>query len=609
MPRGWTRVIAILVVLSAFQASLFIGPGSVAKAATNDASSIFNCVQGSNGTCGDVAVIGLGDSIASGHGLSDDGSACQRSQRAYPYKLAARIKTELDRNASVTLLACSGATTLKPSDQTLSQSPDEWINNQIAEANQKIASLPSDEPVIVTISIGANDLDWTSKYPLIFGTNDTQLKSTVSSIASQVSSALQPQLESLLTHANVHVVLTSILDPVNPTSVYFVASGGTCQPVGTVDCYARTVSTLTTLNDALDNTVKAVQALPTIGSRISFTTGLFDLFQQHFSPAPGCGGTSVETSWVQAPATPSLIPSFNGNDCFHPNAAGAQAYADSILQSLYVSEGFSTGDLTAMQKVWESTDSVVANQTVNRTWIWGPSANTAYVIEPYQQSGQPAGAPTQWRVVQYFDKSRMEITNPNGDPNAQWYITNGLLAEELVTGRMQVGTDAFVQRSPADVNVAGDLNDPNGPTYASFNPLMGYGAIPSGWKITQTVDRAGTVTDEPSLASYNVTSVDVGAPTKHNVASVFWDFMNSSGPIAQNGQVTEGKLFQNPFYATGYPLTEAYWTHVLVGGVQKLVLVQVFERRVLTYTPDNPTGWKVEAGNVGLQYYQWRYGE
>ena len=24
-------------------------------------------------------------------------------------------------------------------------------------------------------------------------------------------------------------------------------------------------------------------------------------------------------------------------------------------------------------------------------------------------------------------------------------------------------------------------------------------------------------------------------------------------------------------------------------------------------TPDNPDGWKVEAGNVGLHYYDWRY--
>ena len=174
---------------------------------------------------------------------------------------------------------------------------------------------------------------------------------------------------------------------------------------------------------------------------------------------------------------------------------------------------------------------------------------------------------------------------------------------------MQLGDNTFVQLSPAQVNVAGDLNDPNGPTYAGFNPLLSYGAIPNGWTITQTVDRAGTVSNDSSLTSYDVTAVDVGAPTSHNVASVFWDFMNSSGPVAQNGQTTDGKLFPNPFYATGYPLTEAYWTHVLVGGVSKLVLVQVFERRVLTYTPDNPDGWKVEAGNVGLQYYQWRYGE
>ncbi|HUZ03363.1 MAG TPA: hypothetical protein VMU89_23715, partial [Thermomicrobiaceae bacterium] len=60
-------------------------------------------------------------------------------------------------------------------------------------------------------------------------------------------------------------------------------------------------------------------------------------------------------------------------------------------------------------------------------------------------------------------------------------------------------------------------------------------------------------------------------------------------------------------YATGYPLTEAYWTSVLVGGVSRQVLVQVFERRVLTYTPANPSGWQVEAGNVGQHYYTWRY--
>ncbi|MGA7672199.1 MAG: hypothetical protein WBW04_17370, partial [Nitrolancea sp.] len=234
--------------------------------------------------------------------------------------------------------------------------------------------------------------------------------------------------------------------------------------------------------------------------------------------------------------------------------------------------------------------------------MWGPQPNTGELTEPYQES--PGGQ----RTVEYFDKSRMEITHPDGDPNSIWYVTNGLLAEELITGRMQVGDSTYEQRSPANVNIAGDANDPDGPTYATFNPLMGYGAIPNGWKVTQTVDRAGTVSADASLDSYGVTAMDVGAPTNHNVASVFWDFMNSSGPVYQNGQTITDKLSPNPFYPTGYPLTEAYWTHVLVGGVSKLVLVQVFERRVLTYTPSNSDGWKVEAGNVGQHYYAWRYG-
>src|SRR5690606_10057455 len=31
-----------------------------------------------------------------------------------------------------------------------------------------------------------------------------------------------------------------------------------------------------------------------------------------------------------------------------------------------------------------------------------------------------------------------------------------------------------------------------------------------------------------------------------------------------------------------------------------------FERRVLTYTPQNPEEWRVESGNAGLHYRHWR---
>jgi hypothetical protein len=83
--------------------------------------------------------------------------------------------------------------------------------------------------------------------------------------------------------------------------------------------------------------------------------------------------------------------------------------------------------------------------------------------------------------------------------------------------------------------------------------------------------------------------------------------MNSEGVIYDGFDFVEGRLFTDPYFATGLPITEPYWTTVLVRGEPRIVLVQAFQRRVLTYTPDNPIGWRVEAANVGRHYYRWRY--
>ena len=61
------------------------------------------------------------------------------------------------------------------------------------------------------------------------------------------------------------------------------------------------------------------------------------------------------------------------------------------------------------------------------------------------------------------------------------------------------------------------------------------------------------------------------------------------------------------FYASGLPVSEPYWATVRVAGTQKDVLVQCYERRVLTYTPSNADPFRVEMGNVGIHYYAWRY--
>ena len=256
----------------------------------------------------------------------------------------------------------------------------------------------------------------------------------------------------------------------------------------------------------------------------------------------------------------------------------------------------------AFQNSWERTDLPVSELVVSRTWIWGPEPFTEGITEPYvdAEGGD--------RIVQYYDKSRMELnTDPNVDQSSPWYVVNGLLATELITGELQLGDDTFEQRQPADINIAGDVTDPTAPTYATFNGLMDLQTFEQDSLIGATVNRNGAVGQNPALRDYGVTASVFVEETDHTVASVFWQFMISEGTIYENGQYTWGALFENAFFATGLPVTEAYWTSVQVGGQQRDVLVQAFERRVLTYTPDNPEGWGVESGNVGRHYYEWRY--
>ncbi|HEX5164448.1 MAG TPA: hypothetical protein VFV93_03550 [Thermomicrobiales bacterium] len=253
------------------------------------------------------------------------------------------------------------------------------------------------------------------------------------------------------------------------------------------------------------------------------------------------------------------------------------------------------------QHTWERTDQPVADGAVSRTWMWGPAPFSDAKLEDYAES------PNGQRTVQYFDKSRMELTHPDGDQASVWYVTNGLLVVELMSGRIQVGDNAFIDRAPAQINVAGDPDDPL--TYAVLAGVRDAAALAPGTAVTQRIDAAGVVTDDPSLADYGVTGATHVDETDHTVASPFWAFMTSSGLVDQDGETTTAPLFDSAYYATGFPITEAYWASVTLGGQPHEVLLQCFERRCLTYTPGNPEGWQVEAGNVGQHYYRWRYPE
>ncbi|RIK46843.1 MAG: hypothetical protein DCC58_01830 [Chloroflexi bacterium] len=256
----------------------------------------------------------------------------------------------------------------------------------------------------------------------------------------------------------------------------------------------------------------------------------------------------------------------------------------------------------AFVRTWERTDKPVEDGHVSRSWIWG-SMLSGGMQESYSDS------PGSKRLVQYFDKARMEITHPDAVDDGLWFVTTGLLVNELVTGQMQVGDAVFLSRAPAEINIAGDPGNDDAPTYADLAAVIGNPPRADGELITQRMDGSGQVSNDPTLAVQNITSAyRVQADgIDHQVASVFWDFMNAQALVWQDGAFGEAALFPNPFYATGFPITEAYWSHVLVGGVPQDVLWQCFQRRCMTYAPANAAGWQVEFGNVGLHYYVWRY--
>lgn len=238
--------------------------------------------------------------------------------------------------------------------------------------------------------------------------------------------------------------------------------------------------------------------------------------------------------------------------------AGAAAFAD-----------------PAFQRQWEAGEATAPN-------VWGPVANALPgQWEPYTQAQDGS------RLVQYFDKGRMELTNG--------VVTNGLLATELVTGRVQVGDNAFENRPPPAIPVAGDPNG-GGPTYATLaatGALFADAAENPAAASVYAFDARGTLLASAQPAGALAPPLATAAfdgPTRHNVIAAFAAYR------ATVGIATVGYARSEPFRAT-----------VTVAGMPRLVVIQVFERRVLTYTESNPDAFKVEMGNIGQHYARWRY--
>ena len=222
---------------------------------------------------------------------------------------------------------------------------------------------------------------------------------------------------------------------------------------------------------------------------------------------------------------------------------------------------------------WEQGEAITPN-------FWGPLANAKDgQQEPYKEAsgGQ--------RLVQYFDKGRMELTNGK--------VTNGLLASEIVKGQVQVGDATFQGQAPPAIPIAGDPDNPS-PTYATLATkavsLLAAAQSKVGSHVTATISDKGDVTNGTPAAAPETTISAFDTDTKHNVPKVFADYRSKAG-----------------LQTIGLGISEPFRANVKVGGKATDVMIQVFERRVLTYTASNPDAFKVEMGNIGAHYYQWRY--
>jgi hypothetical protein len=252
---------------------------------------------------------------------------------------------------------------------------------------------------------------------------------------------------------------------------------------------------------------------------------------------------------------------------------GAALMFAALLLSAPATQAASAFATPAFQAQWQQGEALTPN-------FWGPLA-TAHDgrQEPHKEAsgGQ--------RLVQYFDKGRMELTNGT--------VTNGLLATELVRGQVQTGDSTFQSKDAPAIPIAGDPDNP-GPTYAQLatkgKALFDAAPQQTGNAAQAAVSPGGDISVSSAAKSDPATFAAYDDATKHNVPRAFADYRAKAG-----------------LPTIGYAISEPFWTTVKVAGTLRQVLAQVFERRVLTYTASNPAAFQVEMGNVGQHYYQWRY--
>ncbi|MDO8473473.1 MAG: sialidase family protein [Dehalococcoidia bacterium] len=176
-------------------------------------------------------------------------------------------------------------------------------------------------------------------------------------------------------------------------------------------------------------------------------------------------------------------------------------------------------------------------------------------------------------LTQYFEKGRIEDhSQETADP--VWQFMFGLLVDEMqragvaqpVGGASSTATYATIKNLAAE-----NLRVPPPPGYT-----------------TGTMQRFDGSRFVPFAA-------DLSAAPGHDVYGLFWDYLN------RKDLFPAGWL-----HDIGLPITEPLRSVVNKGNastpVYREIIIQAFQRTILTYDPLNPPDWKVERANAGTDY-------
>jgi lysophospholipase L1-like esterase len=222
----------------------------------------------------------LGDSYASGYGVPPYGD-CGRSQSAYAVQLDGRHRLHLDD-----FVACAGATT-----------------TSLVTGGQ-LAALDSDTD-LVTLTIGGNDIGWSTAVVGCLGGTDAQCAGAVALVDSRTTGQLPALLDAVYAKVsaaapNARVVVTGYPRLFSPQyGAYLAASPA---ELGALNAAA----------DTLDSVIAAA------ATRAGFQ---FVDVRQRFD---GHGANSPD-AWILGPSDPAA---------FHPTLDGYKAYTAAVNSAL-----------------------------------------------------------------------------------------------------------------------------------------------------------------------------------------------------------------------------------------------------------------------------------